>query len=187
MLTGDTLFIGDVGRPDLLASHGHSPKDMARQLYRSLHARLFSLPDGTRVFPAHGAGSACGKNLSTATVSTIGEQRRTNYAVRLTTVDEFVRAVTEGQPPRPRYFTHVAQLNRLAPSPGHASGSRVPTSCGIRSSPMPACHLPRSAAAMPGWTGPARWKPCYGRPGCGQSASGTRGSTINGTRHRFGN
>ncbi len=112
VLTGDTLFIGDVGRPDLLASQGQSPEDMARQLYRSLHSRLLSLPDGTRVYPAHGAGSACGKNLSTATVSTIGEQRRTNYALRLETVDAFVEAVTEGQPPRPGYFAHVAELNR---------------------------------------------------------------------------
>jgi hydroxyacylglutathione hydrolase len=112
VLTGDTLFIGDVGRPDLLAAQGQSPEDMARQLYRSLHTRLLSLPDATRVYPAHGAGSACGKNLSTATVSTIGEQRRTNYAVRLATADEFVRAVIEGQPPRPGYFAHVAELNR---------------------------------------------------------------------------
>jgi hydroxyacylglutathione hydrolase len=112
VLTGDTLFIGDVGRPDLLASQGQRPEDMARQLYRSLHSRLLTLPDETRVYPAHGAGSACGKNLSTETVSTIGEQRRTNYALRLGGVDEFVRAVTEGQPPRPDYFAHVAELNR---------------------------------------------------------------------------
>jgi hydroxyacylglutathione hydrolase len=112
VLTGDTLFIGDVGRPDLLASQGQRPEDMARQLYRSLHSRLLSLPDETRVYPAHGAGSACGKNLSTATVSTIGEQRRTNYALRLAGVEEFVRVVTEGQPPRPDYFAHVAELNR---------------------------------------------------------------------------
>jgi hydroxyacylglutathione hydrolase len=112
VLTGDTLFIGDVGRPDLLASHGHSPEDMARQLYRSLHTRLLCLPDATRVYPAHGAGSACGKNLSTETVSTIGEQRRTNYALRLGTVEEFVAAVTDGQPPRPDYFARVAKVNR---------------------------------------------------------------------------
>ena len=112
VLTGDTLFIGDVGRPDLLASQGQRPRDMARQLYRSLHTRLLCLPDSTRVYPAHGAGSACGKNLSTATVSTIGEQRRTNYALRLPTVGEFVQAVTEGPPPRPGYFTRVAKLNR---------------------------------------------------------------------------
>ncbi len=82
VLTGDTLFIGDVGRPDLLASQGQRPEDMARQLYRSLHSRLLTLPDGTRVYPGHGAGSACGKSLSTATVSTIGEQRRTTAWLR---------------------------------------------------------------------------------------------------------
>ena len=112
VLTGDTLFIGDVGRPDLASSRLQPAEEMARQLYQSLHTRLLSLPDDTRVFPAHGAGSACGKNLSTETVSTIGEQRRTNYALRLGTADEFIRAVTEGQPPRPDYFAHVAELNR---------------------------------------------------------------------------
>ena len=112
VLTGDTLFIGDVGRPDLLAAQGQTPEDMARQLFRSLHTRLLTLPDETRVYPAHGAGSACGKNLSTETASTIGEQRRTNYALRLATADEFVAAVSEGQPPQPGYFARVAWLNR---------------------------------------------------------------------------
>ena len=112
VLTGDTLFIGDVGRPDLLSAQGRTPEDMARELYRSLHASLLSLPDATRVYPAHGAGSACGKNLSTEKASTIGEQRRSNYALRLGTVGEFVAAVTEGQPPQPSYFARVAELNR---------------------------------------------------------------------------
>ena len=112
MLTGDTLFIGDVGRPDLVAAQGRSPEDMAAELYRSLHTRVLTLPDVTRVYPAHGAGSACGKNLSTETVSTLGEQRRSNYALRMGTVGEFVAAVTEGQPPRPGYFARVAELNR---------------------------------------------------------------------------
>ena len=76
VLTGDTLFIGDVGRPDLQGAQGLSPEVMARQLYRSLHTSLLTLPDATRVYPAHGAGSACGKNLSTEKASTIGEQRR---------------------------------------------------------------------------------------------------------------
>ena len=75
VLTGDTLFIGDVGRPDLLASVGVTADELARQLFHSLHERLLTLPDATKVYPAHGAGSACGKNLSTETVSTIGEQR----------------------------------------------------------------------------------------------------------------
>ena len=112
VLTGDTLFIGDVGRPDLLCAQGQSAEDMARQLYRSLHRSLLTLPDATRVYPAHGAGSACGKNLSTEKASTIGEQRRSNYALRLGNPADFVAAVTEGQPPQPGYFARVAGLNR---------------------------------------------------------------------------
>lgn len=114
VLTGDTLFIGDVGRPDLLASVGVSQHTLARELYGSLHDKLLGLADATRVFPAHGAGSACGKSLSTATSSTIGEQRATNYALAIPTVDEFVAAVTEGQPEAPGYFAYDAQRNREA-------------------------------------------------------------------------
>jgi len=114
VLTGDTLFVGDVGRPDLTAGvePGLTVGNMARQLYRSLHDRLLTLPDGTRVFPAHGAGSACGKNLSTETSSTIGEQRVTNHALRLGDEDAFVAAITEGQPARPHYFAYDATRNR---------------------------------------------------------------------------
>jgi hydroxyacylglutathione hydrolase len=112
VLTGDTLFIGDVGRPDLLASDGLNPQDMARQLYSSLHRRLLTLPDKTRVYPAHGAGSACGKNLSSETSSTIGDQRRNNYALRPMSEEQFVALVTEGQPARPAYFSFDAQRNR---------------------------------------------------------------------------
>jgi glyoxylase-like metal-dependent hydrolase (beta-lactamase superfamily II)/rhodanese-related sulfurtransferase len=112
VLTGDTLFIGDVGRPDLLASVGVTADELAGQLYASLHEELLTLPDSTKVFPAHGAGSACGKNLSTETVSTIGEQRGTNYAVQPMTVDEFVVAVTEGQSSAPGYFGFNAGLNK---------------------------------------------------------------------------
>jgi DMSO/TMAO reductase YedYZ molybdopterin-dependent catalytic subunit/rhodanese-related sulfurtransferase/glyoxylase-like metal-dependent hydrolase (beta-lactamase superfamily II) len=114
VLTGDTLFVGDVGRPDLLASAGAdlSADALARQLYRSLHERLLVLPDQTRVYPAHGAGSACGKALSSETTSTVGEQRRTNYALQPMTEDNFVAAVTEGQPARPGYFSFDAQANR---------------------------------------------------------------------------
>ena len=112
VLTGDTLFIGDVGRPDLLAAAGHAPDEMARDLYRSLHTQLLTLPDRTRIFPAHGAGSACGRQLSTERQSTIGEQRQGNYALQATTEDEFVQLVTEGQPARPRYFEHDARRNR---------------------------------------------------------------------------
>jgi hydroxyacylglutathione hydrolase len=114
VLTGDTMFIGDVGRPDLLSGSGVDPENMARSLYRSLHTKLLALPDDTRVFPAHGAGSACGKNLSTETQSTIGEQRRTNYALQGMDEDAFVALVTEGQPLQPMYFSFDAQRNREA-------------------------------------------------------------------------
>ena len=113
VLTGDTLFIGDVGRPDLLAAGGLEPEEMARQLHRSLQ-KLTALPDPTRVFPAHGAGSACGKHLSSETVSTIGEQRAANYALAPMSAEEFVALVTEGQPLAPGYFSYDAQRNREA-------------------------------------------------------------------------
>ena len=112
VLTGDTLFIGDVGRPDLLASVGVTAEELGRQLYHSLHEQLLTLPDATKVFPAHGAGSACGKNLSTETVSTIGEQRRTNYALAPMSEDDFVEAVTQGQSVAPLYFSFAANRNR---------------------------------------------------------------------------
>lgn len=112
VLTGDALFIGDVGRPDLLTSVGRTADDLARELYASVHEQLLTLPDETRVFPAHGAGSACGKNLSTASQSTIGEQRRTNYALAPMSVDEFVEAVTQGQSVAPLYFAFAADSNR---------------------------------------------------------------------------
>ncbi|MEY2740034.1 MAG: MBL fold metallo-hydrolase [Ilumatobacteraceae bacterium] len=126
VLTGDTLFIGDVGRPDLLSAFGESADGLARKLYRSLHERLLTLPDATRVFPAHGAGSACGKHLSTETVSTIGEQRRTNYALAPMSEDEFVRVVTEGQAAAPLYFSFAATRNREAREAFDEAGS-VPT------------------------------------------------------------
>jgi hydroxyacylglutathione hydrolase len=112
VLTGDTLFIGDVGRPDLLASIGVTADELGTMLYDSLRDKLLTLPDSTRVYPAHGAGSSCGKNLSTATVSTIGEQRRDNYALQAMSRDRFVEMVTEGQPAAPEYFVHDAILNR---------------------------------------------------------------------------
>ncbi len=112
VLTGDTLFVGDVGRPDLLSSAGHSPQEMAARLHRSLHTKLMVLPDATRIFPAHGAGSACGRNLSTETSSTIGDQRRLNYALQPMPESAFVELVTAGQPAAPGYFAHDAALNR---------------------------------------------------------------------------
>jgi glyoxylase-like metal-dependent hydrolase (beta-lactamase superfamily II)/rhodanese-related sulfurtransferase len=112
VLTGDTLFIGDVGRPDLLTSVGRTADSLARDLHRSLQEQLLTLPDPTAVYPAHGAGSACGKHLSTAAMSTIGEQRTTNYALRPMTDDEFVDVVTEGQSVAPLYFAFAADANR---------------------------------------------------------------------------
>ncbi len=112
VLTGDTLFIGDVGRPDLLSSRGVTSEELASDLYDSLHGKLMTLPDATRVFPGHGAGSSCGKNLSTDTMSTIGDQRSTNYAVQPMPKDAFVEVVTEGQNVAPAYFAYDANLNR---------------------------------------------------------------------------
>ena len=112
VFTGDTLFIGDVGRPDLLASVGHTADDLGRSLYRSLREKVMALPDATKVYPAHGAGSACGKNLSTETMSTMGEQRQLNYALQPMSEDAFVAMVTEGQPAAPGYFVYDAIKNR---------------------------------------------------------------------------
>jgi hydroxyacylglutathione hydrolase len=112
VLTGDTLFVGDVGRPDLMSARGMSSRELASRLFRSLHEQLLTLPDVTRVYPAHGAGSSCGKHLSSETWSTIGEQRRSNYALAFTSEDEFVASVTEGQPVAPAYFSYDAHVNR---------------------------------------------------------------------------
>jgi hydroxyacylglutathione hydrolase len=111
ILTGDTLFVGDVGRPDLRASLGWSAADLGRLLYRSIHTKLLPLPDSTVLYPAHGAGSLCGKNMSKETKSTIGEQRRVNYALQAMSESEFVELVTTDQPDAPSYFTYDAVLN----------------------------------------------------------------------------
>lgn len=112
VLTGDTLFIGDVGRPDLMASVGASASELAGMMYDSLHGKLLKLPDATLVYPAHGAGSACGKNLSKDTVSSIGAQRAGNYMLQPMSRAEFVALATRGQPEAPRYFGYDAQLNK---------------------------------------------------------------------------
>ena len=111
VLTGDTLFVGDVGRPDLRAALGWSANDLGALLYDSLHGKLLALPDSSLVYPAHGAGSLCGKALSKETVSTIGEQRRTNYALQPLTKQAFIDLVTADQPDAPSYFTYDAVLN----------------------------------------------------------------------------
>lgn len=112
VLTGDALFIGDVGRPDLLASIGFTADQLGRQLYDTIQRKLMSLPNPVRVFPGHGAGSACGKNLSTERQSTIGQQRATNYACQPMNEQDFLTLVTAGQPPAPEYFVYDAILNR---------------------------------------------------------------------------
>jgi len=111
VFTGDTLFIGDVGRPDLLASPGASAPELASLLYDSLHTKLLALPDTTLVYPAHGAGSLCGKALSQERVSTIGEQRRDNYALQPMSREAFIAMVTADQPDAPPYFAYDAVMN----------------------------------------------------------------------------
>jgi hydroxyacylglutathione hydrolase len=114
VLTGDTLFIGDVGRPDLLGAV-RSPQELAGDLYDSLHRKLLTLPDSVRVYPAHGAGSMCGRNISSETSSTIGEQRRFNYALQPMSREAFVRMMTTDLPEAPAYFGRDAAINREGP------------------------------------------------------------------------
>ena len=111
VLTGDTLFVGDVGRPDLRVALGWSANDLGGMLYESIRNKLLPLPDSAAVYPAHGAGSLCGKALSKETTSTIGEQRRSNYALQPMSKDAFVELVTADQPDAPSYFTYDAVLN----------------------------------------------------------------------------
>ncbi len=110
-LTGDTLFVGDVGRPDLRAALGWTAEELGSLLYDSIQQRILPLPDETLVYPAHGAGSLCGKSLSQETVSTIGAQRRHNYALQPMSREEFIQIVTADQPDAPAYFTYDAILN----------------------------------------------------------------------------
>jgi rhodanese-related sulfurtransferase len=110
VLTGDTLFIGDVGRPDL--SKVHTPQQLAGLMYDSLHGKLLKLSDDVLVYPAHGAGSLCGRNMRAERSSTIGTERLTNYALQIKSRDEFIRQLTENLPSRPEYFLQDAQINR---------------------------------------------------------------------------
>lgn len=111
VLTGDTLFIGDVGRPDLRAALGWSAKELAGMLFDSLHTKLLGLPDESLVYPAHGAGSLCGRAISKETVSTLGEQRKSNYALQPMSKEAFIEVVTADQPEAPAYFNYDAVLN----------------------------------------------------------------------------
>jgi hydroxyacylglutathione hydrolase len=115
VLTGDTLFIGDVGRPDL--SKAHTPQELAGLLYDSLHTKLLSLPDDVMVYPAHGAGSLCGRNMRAERSSTIGTERLTNYALQIRSRDEFIQQLTSNLPARPEYFAQDAQINREGAGP----------------------------------------------------------------------
>lgn len=113
IFSGDTLFLGDVGRPDLAIKSDVTKEDLAGMLYDSLRNKIMTLGDDIIVYPAHGAGSACGKNLSKETVGTIGEQKKTNYALRANmTKEEFVKEVLDGMPPPPQYFAKNAMLNK---------------------------------------------------------------------------
>ncbi|HEY6120394.1 MAG TPA: MBL fold metallo-hydrolase [Pyrinomonadaceae bacterium] len=116
ILTGDTLFIGDIGRPDLAGGKGYTPEVMAAMMYNSLHEKLLRLPDQVEVYPAHGAGSLCGKNLSSETSSTIGLQKKLNYALQPMSKDEFVQMMTADLPEAPAYFPRDAEINRTGAS-----------------------------------------------------------------------
>jgi glyoxylase-like metal-dependent hydrolase (beta-lactamase superfamily II)/rhodanese-related sulfurtransferase len=110
VFTGDTLFVGDVGRPDL--SPTHTPQQLAEMLYRSLHEKLLTLPDDTVIYPAHGAGSLCGRQMSSESFSTLGDQKKSNYALLARNSEEFVHLLTDNLPARPEYFARDADLNR---------------------------------------------------------------------------
>ncbi len=112
ILTGDCLFVGDVGRPDLAGGKGYTPEMMAGMMYDTLHQKMLQLPDETEVYPAHGAGSMCGKNMSKETWSTIGEQRKMNYALKPMPREEFIRMMTTEMPEAPAYFSQDAEINR---------------------------------------------------------------------------
>ncbi|HEU5058268.1 MAG TPA: rhodanese-like domain-containing protein [Kofleriaceae bacterium] len=117
VFTGDALFVGDVGRPDLVASRGFSPAEMASMLYNSLHDKLLALPDEVEVWPAHGAGSLCGRAIGAERSTTIGVQRRSNWALADMSREQFIEQVTSALPPAPAYFQHDAALNRLGAQP----------------------------------------------------------------------
>jgi hydroxyacylglutathione hydrolase len=112
LFTGDTLFIGDVGRPDLAQKSNFTMDDLAGMLYDSLHTKIIPLPDSLIVYPAHGAGSACGKNMSKETFDTLGHQKAVNYALQPQSKEQFVKAVTDGLTPPPYYFPKNVQINK---------------------------------------------------------------------------
>ena len=141
LLTGDTLFIGDVGRPDLAGSRGYTSAQMAALLYDSLHGKVLALDDSVEVWPAHGAGSACGRNISRERSSTIGQQRRMNYALQPMSREAFVSMMTADLPPAPRYFPFDAEINRRG-APALATTARPLTPGEIE------CALERGAVVL---------------------------------------
>src|SRR5213592_1072088 len=141
VLTGDTMFIGDVGRPDLLGSRLPA-QELAGMLYDSLHNKLLALPDSVKVLPAHGAGSMCGRNISSETSSTIGDQRRFNYALQPMPREDFIRMMTTDLPEAPAYFSRDVQLNREGP----ASLSELPRPPAL--APDAVEEMQRSGAAV---------------------------------------
>ena len=126
VFTGDTLFVGDVGRPDLSADR--TPQELAALLYKSLHEKVLKLPDETEIFPAHGAGSLCGRQMGAERSSTIGKERRTNYALQARSPEEFIHLLTDNLPPRPEYFGREVELNRR----GAAALDRLPPPVPVR-------------------------------------------------------
>jgi hydroxyacylglutathione hydrolase len=138
VLTGDTLFVGDVGRPDLAGGKGYTPPMMAAMMYDTLHGKLLKLSDEVEVYPAHGAGSMCGRNMSQETSSTIGEQRRSNYALQPMAKDDFVRMMTADLPEPPAYFPRDAEINRT----GAAALTEIP-----RPAALPPLEVEKLAAA----------------------------------------
>ncbi|GAB3289395.1 MBL fold metallo-hydrolase [Hymenobacter tenuis] len=129
VFTGDTLFVGDVGRPDLREADivgGHSREELAAQLYRSTRQKLMTLPAATRVYPAHGPGSLCGKTTSTDLDSSIGKEVRTNYALQPMSEEEFIKVLLEDQPFMPKYFGHDVVLNKQGALPFEDSVRAVP-------------------------------------------------------------
>ena len=156
LFTGDTLFIGDVGRPDLIGSKGFTAAEMAGFLYDSLHEKILTLPDETEVYPAHGAGSLCGKNLSKETWSTLENQRENNYALQPMTREEFVKIVAADQPEVPAYFPKSAAKNMEGspkledlPKPQVLSSEEISAFDGVvidvrKSTEYGAAHIPNS-------------------------------------------
>jgi glyoxylase-like metal-dependent hydrolase (beta-lactamase superfamily II) len=156
MFTGDTLFIGDVGRPDLVGSKGFTAQQMGAMLYDSLHEKILGFPDETEIYPAHGAGSLCGKSLSKETWSTLGNQRQFNYALQPMSKEDFVKLVASDQPEVPMYFPKSAAKNLEGsidmtdlPSPGELTSEQVRDFDGVvvdvrQNSVYGAGHIPNS-------------------------------------------